>query len=369
MIFNVTNLLKGGAALNAFQAVRATSSILNVPAFLSVWAPVADVPIHVRAAALRCLQKGARAHRSAVMAKMASMLDVGHAFSEIMRVVKDEVERIQVQQMIDSERKDMCEDMRLQVRRVETALFHGIEAKRSKETGAVGKFRHLKHHAICTLSNNSNDLQNSVMQLMQKTESDYSMNGDDQAEEVGLRAGETKSHQRRLADVVAVERILQSATADLKMYYGSSPSRGVARDDHEDVLQAVLTPRLGQEEGEKGEDALSLVVSLMEEVTTEHALLDEDGEDAAWGHSQSVTRLQLESTSLHEKLHKLNRILAALEKGGPSQEELSSILLHITTITTGCDYDAQSYALRADSRTLKLGILDEVEGLLDSRLQ
>merc|ERR1712100_578278 len=108
-------------------------------------------------------------------------------------------------------------------------------------------------------------------------------------------------------------------------------------------------------------------MSLMEKVATERGLIDENQEDAACAHLSLMALLKAEYVSISDRLVKLNHVLASLEMPVLLREhDLSSISLYVTAITTGCDYDAQSYAIRADSRIQELSLLEKVAMLLKS---
>merc|ERR1719420_1941481 len=101
MISQVMAVLNSEVAWKAFQGVKVTSSVLTAPTFLS--AEHRGPLLRIRAAALRRLRRGARAHSCTVMGQIASMLEIGHVFPEVIRMIEDETEMIRRRQMLDSE--------------------------------------------------------------------------------------------------------------------------------------------------------------------------------------------------------------------------------------------------------------------------
>lgn len=338
------------------QHVKATSSALDTPTFLSVCPRPRGLHLSPRVDALRRLQRSARAHKCRGMWQIAFMLEIGHAFPEIVHMIEDEVEMIRRQQMIDSAHEFSCEDMRVRARSFHTAsLFSSvaIEAKGFVDTEYSGKYHRLR------------DMYNNVSLQIQQTKQDDLINRDAQKKEMGLYLDEVKAHQRSLDNAAVFENLLRNTVDDLRIYYGKRVFHESTTGNVDDDFKIDIPLKTGQVNVENDEEVLPMAISLMEEVTIVHALLHEDVEDVKWGHWRVMTPLKLESASLGDKLAKLNHIIGSLEMGGSlSDQELSFIVLYMETITTGCDYDAESFASRADSRTHKLALLAEVEVLL-----
>lgn len=357
-------ILNSDAAFETFGSVDATSTGATKATLLqkkhvSFLQTNSNHIYHLRIAAQQQLQKAAKAVNSVRLAKVATSIQAGNPFEEVL----SEIERIM--QLIDEESK--ADKNNLAWCNSEREANNAENATKTQEILGLTT-------DITDLDATINDPETGLKSQIKATEESLVQNTQSQTSETEIRKEENQAYQKDIKVLVESERLLKKAMKVLQKYYDSILQKMEATllQKKEDPAPPETWEGEYSGQSEAGSQVIEMLQFILSEAEKEETDAHDAENNAQIAYEDSMSSLKQQETSQQKSLASLQKELADSEKELLEKHEdlantkaaKKSIEDYLLKIKPGCDFITENYDIRESHRIVEKTSLENAIELI-----
>jgi len=310
------------------------------------------------------LRRAAAEGHSTRLARVATGLRTGHAFTVVLAEIEKMKETITKEGTSDKENFDWCKKER-------TNSNKDLDSKNANIKAL--------NEAIDKLDETINDPKTGLKQQISEKEASLVENQKAQTDQTATRKEENAAYQKDVSDLTDAEDILGKAIKVLSRYYDQLDKHMKENKDSTNLLQEKAEPAPPKTyddfegQGKSGNEALTMLKFIKDETNKEHAKADSDEKSAQSDYDKSMAKLKKDETSMQKGLVKLNSDLTEKEKElEEKQTDLKdttkakeAIEAYLLKIKPGCDFITTNLKMRDTNRDTETKALNKAKGLIE----
>lgn len=314
-----------------------------------------------RQQALSILERAAARGHSMRLARVATGLRAGHAFTSVLDEIEKMKQTIAEEGDADQENLDWCKKER-------TNSNDDLDAKKSQIKTL--------NDAIDKLDGTINDPKTGLIAMIDENEKNLVANQKSQADETKIRNKENTVYQEDVKNLAQAEDILARAIKVLKRYYDQLDQHMKENKDSTNLLQEDPKPPelYGDFAGQSksGTKALDMLDFILTETKKEHTKADEDEDKAQSDFEDSIKDLKEKEEDMQKTLVNLKEDLADSEKQleekrsdlKDTTQAKEAIEEYLEKIKPGCDFIEENFKVREENRNTETTALNKARDLI-----